>query len=48
MDISNTVKSCLMFHSTNPVEHGLSKCGTPTTIGRQTTVVGVLNQKTEK
>ena len=25
------------------VEHGLSNCGTPTTIGMQTTVVGVLN-----
>jgi hypothetical protein len=25
------------------VEHGLSNCGTPTTIGGQTTAVGVLN-----
>ena len=38
MATSNMVKSCLMS-----VEHGLSNCGTPTTIGMQTTVVGVLN-----
>jgi hypothetical protein len=37
-----------MFYSTNPVEYGLSNCGTPTTTGMQTTAEGVLNQKTEK
>jgi len=42
------VKRCLMFHSTNPVEHDLSNCGTRTTIRMKTTAVGVFNQKTQK
>jgi hypothetical protein len=48
MDISNMVKNLRTFHSINPVENGLSNRGTPTTVGMQTTVVGVLNQEIEK